>query len=61
MYLCTKFVNLHHYAHNDCKAVQRIPSAKCNGDMKAALEEATKCQAQENELLMQLGVSALNI
>ena len=43
------------------KAVQRIPDAKCNGDMKAALEEATKCQAQENELLMQLGVSALNI
>ena len=42
------------------KAVQRIPDAKCNGDMKAALDEAMKCQAQENDLLMQLGVSALN-
>ena len=42
------------------KAVQRIPDAKCNGDMKSALEEATKCQNKENEFLTQLGISALN-
>ena len=42
------------------KAVQRIPDAKCNGDMKEALDEAVKCQNKENEFLTQLGISALN-
>lgn len=41
------------------RAVQRIPDAKCNGDMKAALEEATVCQNEETKLLMEIGISGL--
>ena len=38
------------------KAVQRIPDAKCNGDMTAALAEAAKIQKEEKEFLMRQGV-----
>lgn len=41
------------------KAVQRIPDAKCNGDMKKALEEAETYQKQKETLLMTLGVQHL--
>lgn len=38
------------------KAVQRIPDAQCNGDMTAALEEATKLQVAEKDFLVEQGV-----
>lgn len=38
------------------RAVQRIPDAKCNGDMTAALEEAAKLQAEEKNFLVEQGV-----
>ena len=37
-------------------AVQRIPDAHCNGDMKAALEEAAKIQNEEKDFLIDQGV-----
>lgn len=38
------------------RAVQRIPDAQCNGDMTAALEEATKLQVAEKDFLVEQGV-----
>lgn len=38
------------------KAVQRIPSAKCNGDMHAALEEAEKIENGLHEFFVQQGI-----
>lgn len=38
------------------KAVQRIPDAKCNGDMTSALAEASAIQKEEKEFLMKMGV-----
>ena len=38
------------------KAVQRIPDAKCNGDMTSALAEAAKIQKEEKDFLMRQGV-----
>lgn len=38
------------------RAVQRIPDAKCNGDMTAALEEAAQLQAAEKDFLVEQGV-----
>lgn len=38
------------------KAVQRIPDAKCNGDMTSALEEASKIQKEEKDFLVQQGI-----
>jgi uncharacterized protein YigA (DUF484 family) len=38
------------------RAVQRIPDAKCNGDMTAALEEAAKLQSAEKDFLVEQGV-----
>ena len=38
------------------KAVQRIPDARCNGDMTAALEQASKLQKKQNEFLFDQGV-----
>lgn len=38
------------------KAVQRIPDAKCNGDMTAALEEAAKIQKEEKDFLVNNGI-----
>lgn len=37
-------------------AVQRIPDAHCNGDMKAALEEAEKIQNEEKDFLFDQGI-----
>lgn len=38
------------------KAVQRIPDAKCNGDMTAALEFARKMQKEEKDFIFDQGV-----
>ncbi len=38
------------------RAVQRIPDAKCNGDMTSALEQAAKLQQEENDFLINQGV-----
>ena len=38
------------------KAVQRIPDAKCNGDMTAALEEAARLQKEEKDFLINQGI-----
>ena len=38
------------------KAVQRIPDARCNGDMTAALEQAAKIQNEEKDFLMNQGI-----
>ena len=38
------------------RAVQRIPDAKCNGDMTSALEEAAAIQQQEKDFLVEQGV-----
>lgn len=37
-------------------AVQRIPDAKCNGDMTTALEEASEIQKEEQKFLMKRGI-----
>lgn len=38
------------------KAVQRIPDAKCNGDMTAALELASKIQKEEKDFMFDQGI-----
>lgn len=38
------------------KAVQRIPDAKCNGDMTAALEQAAEFQKAEKDFLINQGI-----
>lgn len=38
------------------KAVQRIPEAKCNGDMTAALEEIEKIQKKEQQFIIDKGI-----
>ena len=38
------------------KAVQRIPDAKCNGDMTAALARAEAANKREKDFLIQNGV-----
>ena len=38
------------------RAVQRIPDAKCNGDMREALEQAEKIQKEEKDFLLDLGI-----
>lgn len=38
------------------RAVQRIPDAKCNGDMTTALDKAGEIQKREQSFLMDLGV-----
>lgn len=40
-------------------AVQRIPDAKCNGDMKKALAKAEEIQKQEQDLLLDQGVKRI--
>lgn len=37
-------------------AVQRIPDAKCNGDMTAALEKADEIQRKEKEFITARGI-----
>ena len=41
------------------RAVQRIPDAHCNGEMRAALEYAARVQEDQKELLTRMGVHAL--
>lgn len=43
-------------AEATARAVQRIPDAHCNGDMKEALERAEKIQKEEQEFLLDQGV-----
>lgn len=42
------------------RAVQRIPDAHCNGDMRAALEYAAKVKIAQKEFLTHIGVHALH-
>lgn len=41
------------------KAVQRIPDAKCNGDMDGALAYVDEQQKKQKEFLMEIGVHSL--
>ena len=41
------------------KAVQRIPDAKCHGDMTKALEEMETIQAKEKQFLIERGIKYL--
>lgn len=41
------------------RAVERIPDAKCNGDMHAALEYATNIKHKQRDFLTQQGIAAL--
>ena len=38
------------------KAIQRIPDAKCNGDMTSALEQMEEIHKQEKQFLMDKGI-----
>ena len=41
------------------RAVQRIPDAKCNGDMHAALEYATRIKHEQKDFLTKQGIDHL--
>lgn len=43
-------------AEATARAVQRIPDAKCNGDMDSALVAAQKIQNEEKQFLMDQGI-----
>ena len=43
-------------AEATARAVQRIPDAHCNGDMKSALEEAERIQKEEKDFMFDQGV-----
>ena len=43
-------------AEATARAVQRIPDAKCNGDMTKALEKAEEIHKAEKEFLMDQGL-----
>lgn len=43
-------------AEATARAVQRIPDAHCNGDMKSALEKAAAIQKEEQQFLIDQGV-----
>lgn len=43
-------------AEATARAVQRIPDARCNGDMTAALKKASEIQKEEQQFLMDQGV-----
>ena len=44
-------------AEATARAVQRIPDAKCNGDMTKALAEAEAYLQEEKKFLMELGIN----
>ena len=46
-------------AEATARAVQRIPDAKCNGDMVAALEEASKIQKLEKDFMFDQAVQRI--
>lgn len=43
-------------AEATAKAVQRIPDAKCNGDMTRALELAERIQKEEKDFMFDQGI-----
>lgn len=43
-------------AEATAKAVQRIPDAHCNGDMKEALERAERIQKEEQQFMFDQGI-----
>lgn len=43
-------------AEATARAVQRIPDAKCNGDMTSALELSAKYQKEEKDFLINCGI-----
>ena len=43
-------------AEATARAVQRIPDAKCNGDMTSALAEAEKIRKAEKEFMFEQGI-----
>lgn len=43
-------------AEATARAVQRIPDAKCNGDMDSALAQAAKYQKEEKDFLINKGI-----
>lgn len=43
-------------AEATARAVQRIPDAKCNGDMVAALDLASKIQKEEKDFMFDQGI-----
>lgn len=43
-------------AEATARAVQRIPDARCNGDMTAALAEAEAIRKEEKEFMFEQGV-----
>ena len=43
-------------AEATARAVQRIPDAKCNGDMTHALAEATRIQKEEKDFILDQGI-----
>lgn len=42
------------------RAVQRIPDARCNGDMHAALEYATSVKHEQKDFLIKRGIHEIN-
>ena len=46
-------------AEATAKAVQRIPDAKCNGDMHAALDYAAKIKHAQKDFLTSQGIHAI--
>ncbi len=46
-------------AEATARAVQRIPDAKCNGDMHAALDYAAKVKHEQKDYLAEQGIRAL--
>lgn len=41
------------------RAVQRIPDAKCNGDMTKALQYMASVQGEQKDFLMELGIHSI--
>lgn len=46
-------------AEATAKAVQRIPDARCNGDMTEALARAAKIQKEEQQFLIDQGIKRI--
>lgn len=43
-------------AEATAKAVQRIPDARCNGDMTSALEAVEKIRTEEKDFMLKQGI-----
>ena len=43
------------------KAVQRIPDAKCNGDMTNALKHVAEVQEDQKDFLLKLGIHSISV